>query len=295
MKKLFILLLGLLIFSSCGNVNKKDYIIGNWERTIINTNVETDDTLFYHTSHTNFTDSGFVIYDKYNTEKYYVNSDSIFISYNFMMDDEWISGESVFYINIINDSLFSVNKDICSLDTILKYKEELSVNENHSWEEKEEIWEKRRKIHETNPEYLYDTIINYISKKCVFYKRTSELNKEVYDKIFINLGYLNSKEIPISINIDDDKTKLGDGSVMFNFRIYGNTYFIEPKIKGSVDRTLGVLPKNETIGKYSRWERSLMNKYEWETLDMKVLMENYYKTDYDDEDYLDVKIWITIK
>lgn len=306
MKRLIFILLGLLIFTSCSNINKKEYIIGSWEfHTIIN--YEGGDTLYHDITHINFTDSGYVFFNKYRTEEYYVFGDSLITFYNGKIFDEWVSNRYVSYINIINDSIFTLNDghilfqqdDINKptkyvIDTTQVLKPEFDTSLSDDILVKNEIFKKYYAVKDTNPEYPYETILQKRSGH-FFYKRVPKIKEEVYDKILINLSLLNSEEIPIFIT-PNDKSILGDGRVFFNFRIYGNSYFIEPKIKGSIDRTLGILPKNETRDKYSRWERSFMNKYEWETLDMRVLMENYHKrSSYNDRSYLQVKIWITLK
>jgi len=71
--------------------------------------------------------------------------------------------------------------------------------------------------------------------------------------------------------------------------IYDDPFVMEPKIKGAVDRAMKALPLKTK-------EKSMLNVYEWENMQTKVLMENHFETAYDTPViYLHVKIWITNK
>lgn len=129
-----------------------------------------------------------------------------------------------------------------------------------------------------------------------YYKKTSPSIDKPYDLLLHNMAKL--------YDIGKADT-LGDGTIFYNFSaqkfdiekgfIYDNPYKTEPKIKGVIDKTLGILPKVEKIEKFSEFSRNLYNYYEWETLDFILKMENIFDTSYDKQDYLNIKIWITEK
>lgn len=132
-----------------------------------------------------------------------------------------------------------------------------------------------------------------IYRKLVFIKANA-LEKKPYDSILYNLAKL--------YDIGNPDT-LGNGALFFSFTpqkiinnefISENPYKIEPKIKGIVDKTVGELPKREKLNEYSQWQNAIFNLYEWETLEYKITMENYFKNEKDDSK-LYVKIWLIDK
>ncbi len=99
---------------------------------------------------------------------------------------------------------------------------------------------------------------------------------------------------------------LGDGTLICNLDIPGsdnkNILAIEKEVKFFTDKQLGFLPQSEEVGKYSSWSHGLLNVYEWEDLRYKVIMENHFNFkdledayDFNDEDELEVKIWLNVK
>jgi hypothetical protein len=145
------------------------------------------------------------------------------------------------------------------------------------------------------------SIIKIDGKDTLFYilyvlDKTTPLLDKPYDNILYNLCKL------YDIGIADT---LGDGSIFYNFDaskyesgigfIYDNPFKIEPKIKGVIDKTLKMLPKKENINEYDKWFSCYYRSYEWETLDFILTMKNSFKTSYNDEQYLDIKIWIVEK
>jgi len=130
------------------------------------------------------------------------------------------------------------------------------------------------------------------------YHKTAPLEEKTYDPILYNLASI--------CDFGEIKTR-ADGALLLNFRpskfdpdngnfVYLDPYIIEPKIKGAIDKALGILPQSETLNKFSQWTKRLLNVYEWETIDLKVIMENHFESSYfEDEDYLYVKLWITEK
>ncbi len=179
-----------------------------------------------------------------------------------------IKRDSIEFINAYNDSLRSKCKIIELTDKSIKFEgEDIRKDKNQK-----------------------DSIVPFI----LLLEKIESLPDKPFDKVLYNLAKLydiGSGEI------------LGDGDIYFNFDCrnrnnffeYDDPYKTEPKIKGIVDRAIGSLPKRETLEKYSRWQNAIMNSYEWETLDYKILMEDYYKESYNNKNYLEVKIWITEK
>jgi len=99
---------------------------------------------------------------------------------------------------------------------------------------------------------------------------------------------------------------MGDGTLFCNMDIAGNDKLnitaIEKQVKYFMDKHLGSLPQEEEEGKFSRWEKTLFNEYKWEDLNHKVTMENYFhfkdledEYTFNDEDELEIKIWLNVK
>ena len=133
------------------------------------------------------------------------------------------------------------------------------------------------------------------------YKRTIPLPEKPYDEVLYKLASFH--EIGKADTLDNGKifynyipSKYQSKKDNSSFElIYESPHKIEPKIKGVFDKSLGVLPKNETLNKYSTLCNCLINYYEWETLDLIIQMENSFENSYNDKDFLNVKIWITEK
>jgi hypothetical protein len=130
----------------------------------------------------------------------------------------------------------------------------------------------------------------------IVYKKTNSLPDKPYDACLYELAKL--------YDIGKADT-LGDGTIFYNFDakrftdkyeiVYDNPSKSEIKIKGIIDKILGVLPKKEEKDKFSEWCMCLKSSYEWETLDLLIKMENDFKKDYKDKLYLNSRIWITVK
>ena len=127
------------------------------------------------------------------------------------------------------------------------------------------------------------------------FHKTNPISNKAYDDILYNLAKM--------YNLGEIDT-LGNGSKFINFNaekfidnefVYDNPFQVEPKIKGAVDKTLGMLPKKEEIDKLSTLGSKRYNYYEWETLDFIMKMENSFETSYKDKPYLKVRIWIVEK
>lgn len=138
-------------------------------------------------------------------------------------------------------------------------------------------------------------VISYESDKInrIILRKTKPLEVIAYDKVLYSLAELYDLGNPDT---------LGNGDLFFEFYCrnkedfftYDNPYKTEPKIKGTIDRAVGALPKNVTLAKYSQWQGCVMNSYEWETLEYKLIVENYFKT-FENRNQLLVKMWITEK
>jgi hypothetical protein len=179
-----------------------------------------------------------------------------------------VKGNKIKFVSIVNDTIFltwnitNANKNMVLLETT-----QIKKNINGT-----------------------DSII----KLKMVYKKIEPLPDKPYDKVLYNLGSL--------YNIGSGEL-IGGSQIFYTFNCmkgdnyfeYDDSYSVEPKIKGTIDRSIGSLPKEEKLEKYSSWENSIMNEYTWETLDYKLLLEDYYKNTYDDKNYLEVKIWITEK
>jgi len=120
------------------------------------------------------------------------------------------------------------------------------------------------------------------------------------DTLTLNRKTINIKEYDIFMsqlakihNIGNMKI-LGDGSIFYNFNSYGNPYKSDIKIKGILDKSLGILPKKEEE-KYSEWCNCMKKIYIWENLSLKVLIENDFRSNDTDDTYLNTRIWITEK
>jgi len=151
-------------------------------------------------------------------------------------------------------------------------------------------------IIESNFKTKYDNRDTIIYRRLI-YKKTTPLPNKPYDSVLYNLFRL--------VDLGKEESR-GDHGIVYISNIYKedikefvNTepILIEPKIKGCVDKTLKILPKKETIQEFSVFERRMFNYYEWETLEFIIKMENYFyfKDQYNDKEYLKVKIWITEK
>lgn len=99
---------------------------------------------------------------------------------------------------------------------------------------------------------------------------------------------------------------LGDGTLWCKFSLYeaGNKSIsaFEKQVKFYVDKHTGSLPKKEKTDEYDRMFNRMVNTYTWEDLTSKILMEcsfNYknLKDNYtfNDNDELEVKIWLNVK
>lgn len=97
---------------------------------------------------------------------------------------------------------------------------------------------------------------------------------------------------------------MGDGALIYVFDArcsnkdsigFANPLKADVQIKGIVDKSLKVLPAKTNIGKFSTWCNCILNIYEWETIETKVLMENSFKKSDEGAYYLECKIWITEK
>ncbi len=103
-----------------------------------------------------------------------------------------------------------------------------------------------------------------------------------------------------------DVDTLGDGTINYDYSLTGTNdksiLELEHQVKYFIDKQMKTLPKEEELGKYSQWEKALMNIYTWEDLNTKILMECYFEfkdtTDkyrMHDQDQLKVKIWQNVK
>lgn len=135
-----------------------------------------------------------------------------------------------------------------------------------------------------------DTVVY---RKLVF-KKTKPYDSKPYDSLLTNLAK--------QFDFGKPDTS-GDGALFISFTpqkyinnefTFDDPYKTEPKIKGIFDKTIGALPKREELHKYSPWEKAIFNVYEWETLDYKVTMENYFRNR-NDKSSLYVKIWLIDK
>lgn len=136
-------------------------------------------------------------------------------------------------------------------------------------------------------------------KKNSIYTRISrdiKPNKLIFD--FLN----NFLEYGNSLSIDT----LGGGTVMYQLDMEEtkakSTSELGNLVKYFFDKQIGSLPKEDKEGKYSIWEKAIVNIYTWENLETKLLMECYFKnkdlTDeftYNDKDYIEIKIWHNVK
>lgn len=138
-----------------------------------------------------------------------------------------------------------------------------------------------------------DTVIN----RKLHFTKTESTGKKPYDPILYNLA----KKYDIG-KLDT----LGTGDIFINFDtqyydekigdfVIDNPYQTEPKIKGIIDKSIGSLPKEEKTDQYSSFSHGMYNYYKWETLDYILKMENSFKTNYRNQTYLNVKLWITEK
>lgn len=99
---------------------------------------------------------------------------------------------------------------------------------------------------------------------------------------------------------------MGDGTLFCNMDVSGNEKMniiaIEKQVKYFMDKQLKSLPQEQEEGKFSQWERTLFNEYKWEDLNHKVTMENYFhfkdledEYTFNDQDELEIKIWLNVK
>lgn len=86
---------------------------------------------------------------------------------------------------------------------------------------------------------------------------------------------------------------LNDGSIHYSF---GTEFSNEIKIKGCFDKGLGILPQKIREHKKSALGDHILNFYEYETLEEKVIVENHFITASEtDSIYIECRIWITKK
>lgn len=89
---------------------------------------------------------------------------------------------------------------------------------------------------------------------------------------------------------------LGDGTAFYSFSISDGNYFDkEEKVKGLFNKHLDTLPKEESILIFSEFCNCLKNVYKWETAEMKILMENEFRTEGVENPFVFCRIWINEK
>jgi hypothetical protein len=178
---------------------------------------------------------------------------------------------------IKKDSFYFVKKDsIISSFKIVKVNPKKIILETH-------IKQRTSDNHDTVA--IYKIILKY----------SPPLPSKAYDSVLFKLSSFYNIGSPETLG-NGDKFYDFDCKQEINYRyVYDNPYLIEPKIKGCIDRAIGSLPKDETLEKFSTWQNAIMNSYQWETLEFKLLMEDYYKRTSENIPYLKVKIWITEK
>ena len=140
-----------------------------------------------------------------------------------------------------------------------------------------------------------DGIDTILYRKMIFIK-TNTLTDKPYDKFLIELAKY--------YDIDKPDT-LGDGTLFYSIDakrysddyqiVYDNPYKAETKIKGILDKSLGILPQKEKKDEFSEWCMCIQSSYEWENLELVVKMQNDYLKTTENQIYLNSRIWITEK
>lgn len=103
-----------------------------------------------------------------------------------------------------------------------------------------------------------------------------------------------------------DVDTLGDETLWYEYELTETKdktiSTLEHQVKYFIDKQMKTLPKEEELEKFSQWERTLVNTYTWENLNIKILMECYFEfkdtTDQyslNDKDQLKVRIWQNVK
>jgi len=227
---------------------------------------------------------------------------------SFFVDGEWLYKTTIYLNNEKTDSLVSVTR-LKFLDNGDIMQNKYSVWSHYKIEGKKFLFIKSDTITatyditeaseskivlEANLKFNIENRDTVVYNKLVFTK-TNSLPDKAYDAFMYEIAKL--------YDVGEADT-LGDGTILFNFdaKRYNDKFDVEYdnpsksdiKIKGILDKTLGILPKEENE-KYSEWCNCIKKIYVWETLDLKVRIENDFKNSTDKDLYLNTRIWITEK
>jgi hypothetical protein len=137
-----------------------------------------------------------------------------------------------------------------------------------------------------------------ISKNPIYHRverniKPNEIMLDLYNKYF-----------PLGTTLDVDT--LGDKSLFYHCYLTGtrkkSISAAENEVKFFFDKRMKSLPKEEELNKYDPMYGKIMNKYLWEDMQTKISLESYFnfkntkdKYKFNDNDQLEVKIWLDIK